>query len=86
MKTNLAQAASWAVLLALGAGVSEAAAQATSDVQEVIVTGSRIRTSPLERDQPVIQIDESLVAKQGLTSTVDVPSSWARRISPRTRL
>lgn len=72
MKSNLVQAASWAVLLALGAGVSQAAAQAASDVEEIVVTGSRIRTSPLERDQPVVQIDQSIVAKQGLTSTVDV--------------
>jgi iron complex outermembrane receptor protein len=74
MKHHLAQAASWAVLLALGAGASPAAAQATTDssVDEVVVTGSRIRTSPLDRDQPVISIDDAVVAKQGLTSTVDV--------------
>src|SRR5688572_22798084 len=73
MKNHLAQAASWAVLLALGAGASEAAAQAAStSVDEVVVTGSRIRTSPLQNDQPIVAIDESLVAKQGLTSTVDV--------------
>ena len=34
--------------------------------------GSRIRTSPLERDQPVVQIDQEQIAKTGLTSTVDV--------------
>ena len=72
MRLNLKQAASWAVLMTLGAGVSQAAAQAAPDVEEVVVTGSRIRTSPLDRDQPVVQIDEALVAKQGLTSTVDV--------------
>lgn len=72
MKLQLAQAASWAVLLAVGAGAAPAAAQTTSDVSEVVITGSRIRTSPLERDAPVVQIDEALIAKQGLTSTVDV--------------
>ena len=73
MKTNLAAAASTAALLAFGAGVCQAQAQAaTTSVDEIVVTGSRIRTSPLERDQPVVQIDEALVAKQGLTSTVDV--------------
>jgi len=75
MKTNLAAAASWAVLLAVGAGAPEALAQTTTagaEVSEVVVTGSRIRTSPLERDQPVIAIDQSFVEKQGLTSTVDV--------------
>lgn len=72
MSSKFTQAASWAVLLAVGAGASQAAAQASTSVDEVVVTGSRIRTSPLDRDQPVVAIDESLVAKQGLTSTVDV--------------
>ena len=69
MRNQLAQAASWAVLLAVGAGVGAASAQV---VDEVVVTGSRIRTSPLDQAQPVVQIDEALIAKQGLTSTVDV--------------
>lgn len=72
MRNQLAQAASWAVLLALGAGIGAASAQTGSAVEEVVVTGSRIRTSPLDQAQPVVQIDEALVAKQGLTSTVDV--------------
>ncbi|WP_293387459.1 TonB-dependent receptor [Phenylobacterium sp. RIFCSPHIGHO2_01_FULL_69_31] len=72
MQKQFAQAASWAVLITLGAGVGTAAAQAGSAVEEVVVTGSRIRTSPLDQAQPVVQIDEALVAKQGLTSTVDV--------------
>jgi len=72
MKTHLAQAASWGVLLALGAGVGTASAQAGNAVDEIVVTGSRIRTSPLDRDQPVIQIDQAIAAKQGLTSTVDI--------------
>ena len=73
MRTNLAAAASTAALLAFGAGATQAQAQAaTASVDEIVITGSRIRTSALERDQPVVQIDEALVAKQGLTSTVDV--------------
>ncbi len=72
MRNQFAQAASWAVLLALGAGATAASAQTGSSVEEVVVTGSRIRTSPLDQAQPVVQIDEAIVAKQGLTSTVDV--------------
>jgi iron complex outermembrane receptor protein len=49
-----------------------APATATGAVSEIVVTGSRIRTSPLDQDQPVITIDQSAVAKTGLTSTVDV--------------
>ncbi|PZQ56441.1 MAG: TonB-dependent receptor, partial [Phenylobacterium zucineum] len=61
------------MLLAVGAGATPVLAQqATADVSEVVITGSRIRTSPLERDAPVVQIDEALIAKQGLTSTADV--------------
>jgi iron complex outermembrane receptor protein len=41
-------------------------------VGEIVVTGSRIRTSPLEYEQPVILIDQAAVAKTGLMSTVDV--------------
>ena len=43
-----------------------------AEVSEVVVTGSRIRTSPLEQEQPVIQIDQAAVGKTGLTSMVDV--------------
>jgi iron complex outermembrane recepter protein len=71
MKVRLKTASSWAVLLALGAGGS-ALAQSANDVEEVVVTGSRIRTSPLDRDQPVVTIDQETAAKQGLTSTVDI--------------
>src|SRR5689334_9093303 len=49
-----------------------ASAAASPEVSEVVVTGSRIRTSPLEQEQPVIQIDQAAIAKTGLTSMVDV--------------
>src|SRR5438309_341412 len=49
-----------------------AAATPGAAVSEIVVTGSRIRTSPLDQDQPVIQIDQAAVAKTGLTSMVDV--------------
>ncbi|WP_394763837.1 TonB-dependent receptor domain-containing protein [Phenylobacterium sp.] len=45
---------------------------AAVSVSEIVVTGSRIRTSPLDQDQPVISIDQAAVAKTGLTSTVEV--------------
>src|SRR4051812_10100386 len=76
MKSSLTAAASWAVLLTLGAGVSQAQAQAaasgSTSVDEIVVTGSRIRTSALDANQPVVQITPELAAKQGLVSTVDV--------------
>jgi iron complex outermembrane receptor protein len=57
--------------IAASAGFTPAYAQ-SADVSEVIVTGSRIRTSPLEQNQPIVQIDQEAIAKTGLTSTVDV--------------
>jgi iron complex outermembrane receptor protein len=57
--------------LAAGGTMGVAHAQETN-VSEIVVTGSRIRTSPLERAQPVVQIDQATIAKSGLTSTVDV--------------
>jgi len=59
--------------IAASAGFTPAYAQtASASVSEIVVTGSRIRTSPLEQDQPVVQIDQEAIAKTGLTSTVDV--------------
>ncbi|HEX4711950.1 TonB-dependent receptor domain-containing protein [Phenylobacterium sp.] len=58
---------------ALAAGGSFGVAHAQqSTVSEVVVTGSRIRTSPLEQIQPVVEIDRDIIAKSGLTSTVEV--------------
>jgi iron complex outermembrane receptor protein len=72
MKRLTGSAASLALAaLAASAGFTPAFAQ-NADVSEIVVTGSRIRTSPLDRDQPVVQIDQEAIAKTGLTSTVDV--------------
>ncbi|PVM89700.1 TonB-dependent receptor [Caulobacter radicis] len=43
-----------------------------TDVEGVVVTGSRIRVSPLDKTQTVFQIDQEAIAKTGLTSIVDV--------------
>ncbi|RAK58513.1 TonB-dependent receptor [Phenylobacterium hankyongense] len=75
MKHHLTGAASVLALLtacAAGAAHAQTPPPGEASVSEVVVTGSRIRTSPLERDQPVIQIGQEDVAKSGLTSTVDV--------------
>ncbi len=56
--------------LAASAGFSPAQAQ-PADVSELIVTGSRIRTSRWKRPA-VVNIDQEAIAKTGLTSTVDV--------------
>jgi len=58
--------------LASGGSFGIARAQPGSAVSEIVVTGSRIRTSPLEQEQPIVQLDQEAIAKTGLTSTVDV--------------
>ncbi len=49
-----------------------AAAQQATPEDEIVVTGSRIRTSPLQNTQPVIGITSDDIAKTGLTSTADL--------------
>jgi iron complex outermembrane recepter protein len=60
----------------LPAGIAHAQAAAAPDeattVEEILVTGSRIRTSPLERTQPVVEIDQDVIEKTGITSTADL--------------
>ncbi len=58
--------------LAAGGTFGVARAQPGAAVSEIVVTGSRIRTSPLEQTEPVVQIDQEAIAKTGLVSTVDV--------------
>ncbi len=71
MKRLMASAATLA-LGVLSAGVADAQATKDTSVEEVVVTGSRIRTSPLEQVQPVIQIGEEQALKTGLSSTADL--------------
>lgn len=66
---GLASLAVTAMAVAPGAAAAQAPDQS---VEEVVVTGSRIRTSPLEQSQPIVQIDQEAIAKSGLTSTADV--------------
>ncbi|MEO8115219.1 MAG: TonB-dependent receptor [Phenylobacterium sp.] len=69
---NLTRGAASLAAGLLAAGVAHAQTAQPAEVSEIVVTGSRIRTSPLERDQPVVQIDQAMIARSGLTSTVDV--------------
>ena len=52
------------------AGATPTAASDASD--EIVVTGSRIRRSPLDSDKPVVTVDEAAMAKTGLSSVADV--------------
>lgn len=46
---------------------------ATEAVQEdVVVTGSRIRRGPLDQPSPVVTVDDTAIAKTGLSSIADV--------------
>jgi iron complex outermembrane receptor protein len=51
---------------------SPAAASAEAPLEEVVVTGSRIRHSPLEQPAPVTFVEEADIARTGLSSIADV--------------
>jgi len=55
--------------LAQDAPQAQAAAPAGDDI---VVTGSRIRRSPLDQDKPVVTVDEAAIARTGLTAIADV--------------
>lgn len=43
-----------------------------SDMDAIIVTGSRIRRDPLDQDKPVVTVDQEAIARTGLSSIADV--------------
>ncbi|WP_244501593.1 TonB-dependent receptor domain-containing protein [Sphingomonas gellani] len=47
-----------------------AATEAPAD--DIVVTGSRIRRDPLDQPSPVVTVDESAIARTGLSSVADV--------------
>ncbi len=71
MTVRTLQSAPVAMLMTLAAGLTSAATQNAADLEEIVVIGSRIRTSPLLRAQPLFEIDAEQMARQGLSSTVD---------------
>src|SRR4051812_35352968 len=66
-----------AMAAALAAMPAQAQTSPTDDEQaaqgeEIVVTGSRIRRSPLDQDKPVVTVDEAAIARTGLSSVADV--------------
>lgn len=57
--------------IALGGGVAVAQDDAASDSDVIIVTGSRIRQNPLDRSQPVLDVDAEDYNRSGLYSIGD---------------
>lgn len=57
---------------AMAQDTSAAAPQAEEGGEAIIVTGSRIRQNPLEQDSPVITIDQTALARTGLSAVADV--------------
>ena len=71
MKRKLQLLAATALAIVLLTGVASAQ-QAAGSEDEIVITGSRIKTSPLQNTQPVIGISQDDIAKTGLTSTADL--------------
>lgn len=58
--------------LAQEVGVPSTAPAAEVADDTIIVTGSRIRRSPIDLDQPTVFLDESTLDRTGLSSTADI--------------
>jgi iron complex outermembrane recepter protein len=43
-----------------------------ASVEEIVVTGSRIRRDPLSQDSPVVTLDQDSLAQSGLSSVADI--------------
>ena len=72
--TTLAGASLFALALTLTPfSIKEAAAQQDGGdaIEEVVVTGSRIRQDPLDEGSPVLQISKQDIDRSGLTSIGD---------------
>ncbi|GAA0736193.1 TonB-dependent receptor [Sphingomonas sp. ABOLD] len=68
-----------ALALAMGMAAAPAFAQdaatgasAAAPQDDIVVTGSRIRRSPLDQDKPVVTVGQEEIARTGLTAIADV--------------
>ncbi|KAB7645536.1 TonB-dependent receptor domain-containing protein [Polymorphobacter fuscus] len=55
-----------------GAQTTTAAIAADGDTDAIIVTGSRIRQDPLAQSSPVIVVDQTSIARTGISSIADI--------------
>lgn len=62
----------YGVAILLGGLATSALAQEQSEPQTVVVTGSRIRTDPLNQPAPLTTVTDADIAKSGTTSVGDV--------------
>lgn len=62
--------AAQAQAVAVGPGAAASAPEAA--VEEIIVTGSRIRRDPLSQESPVVVLDQASIERTGLSSIADV--------------
>jgi iron complex outermembrane recepter protein len=71
---NFVGVASLAIVAGLLAtpAYAQTAPDGASSGNDIVVTGSRIRRNPLDQDKPVVTVDETLIAKTGLTAIADV--------------
>ena len=78
-KLALRVTASLAAMIASGVSAQtvapvagQTAPTATDPGVEIVVTGSRIRTNPLNQSSPVITLDQNAIAQTGLSAVADV--------------
>ena len=75
MSMNVGRARKWALLSACAVmtmtGAATTALAQESEVEELIVTGSRIRQNPLDARTPVMNLSEADIERSGRTSVAD---------------
>ena len=75
-RSNYAGIASFALATMLCAAPAQAQTAAPQDSagagDDIVVTGSRIRGNPFDQDKPVVTVDETAIARTGLTAIADV--------------
>ena len=76
LSSGIAAASLAVALVAVPATAQEAVNPPADDTaapgEDIVVTGSRIRRDPLDQPLPVVTVDETSIAKTGLSSVADV--------------
>ena len=73
VKTTLVAGVTLAALAAANASAQTVgAADGAADTETIIVTGSRIRQDPLSQSSPVVVLDQTSIARTGISSIADV--------------
>ena len=81
MKTPIALAGASALVIGLAMAPADLArAQQAQEMEEVVVTGSRIRRNPLDEPVAIMDVTAGDIESTGLTNLGDVSDQLKRRV------